>query len=112
MRNFGDISGIDVKLPNQGGVTADGLLNNVLLWLVTIAGLAAVAVIVYGGVKYNTAQGQPDKVKQASQIIAFGVVGLVVVILAGAITAFATGIIGSAATGGSDSGYVITEVIK
>ena len=83
-------------LPNSGGVKS-GTLNNVLAWVLSIAGLAAVGVIIYGGIKYLTAQGDPGKIKQASQIIAYALIGLIVVMLAGAITAFATGAIGGAA---------------
>ncbi len=82
-------------LPNSSGVTADTLLN-ILYWIYGAAGLIAVAVIVYGGIKYIMSQGDPGKTKQASQILAYAVIGLVVVLLAGAITAFATGMIGGA----------------
>lgn len=91
-----DISNkINNDLPNNGGVTADTLLN-ILYWVYGAAGLIAVAVIVYGGIKYIMSQGDPGKTKQASQILAYAVIGLVVVLLAGAITAFATGMIGGA----------------
>lgn len=84
------------KLPNSNGVSP-AFLGNVLNWIYALAGLIAVGVIIFGAIKYNTAQGDPGKVKQAGQIIAFAVVGLVIVLLAGVITAFATGTIGGAA---------------
>ncbi|MBR5621450.1 hypothetical protein IKW75_03170 [Candidatus Saccharibacteria bacterium] len=83
-------------LPNSGGVSAS-TLTNILFWVYGLAGLTAVAVIVYGGIKYVMSQGEPAKMKQASQILAYAVIGLIVVLLAGAITAFATGMIGGAA---------------
>lgn len=83
-------------LPNSGGV-GTGTLTNILFWVYGLAGLIAVAVIVYGGIKYTMSQGDPGKMKQASQILAFAIVGLIVVLLAGAITAFLTGMIGGAA---------------
>lgn len=83
------------KLPNSEGV-GEGMLTNVLFWVYGLAGLIAVAVIVYGGIKYTMSQGDPGKMKQASQILAFAIVGLIVVLLAGAITAFLTGMIGGA----------------
>lgn len=82
-------------LPNSGGVGTPEL-SNILMWIYAAAGLIAVAVIVYGGIKYVMSQGDPGKTKQASQILAYAVVGLFVVLLAGAITAFATGMIGGA----------------
>ena len=96
---MGDIQETVDSLPNSnnGNGVGAGLLNNVLAWVLSIAGLAAVGVIIYGGIKYLTAQGDPGKTKQASQIIAYAVIGLIVVMLAGAIVAFATGAIGGAA---------------
>lgn len=88
-----DIENTVNNLPNSDGVDS-GTLNNVLFWVIGIAGLAAVGVLVYGGIKYLTAQGDPNRIKQASQIIAYALIGLLVVALAGAITAFATGAIG------------------
>ncbi len=87
---------VENKLPNNEGV-GQGTLNTVLAWVLAMAGLAAVGVIIYGGIKYLTAQGDPSKIKQASQIIAYAIIGLVVVMIAGAIVAFATGAIGGAA---------------
>ena len=84
------------NLPNSNGV-GTGNLNNVLFWVIGMAGIIAVGVIVYGGVKFILAQGDPGKVKQASQIIAYALVGLIVITLAGVITAFTTGAIGGAA---------------
>ena len=84
------------NLPNSGGVTS-GNLTNVLYWIYAAAGIIAVAVLVYAGIKYLMSQGEPAKVKQASQIIAYAIIGLIVVLLAGAITAFVSNIIGGAA---------------
>lgn len=100
LKFFGDAkSEIENKinnLPNSGGV-GQNTLTNILYWIYALGGLVAVAVIIYGAISYNTAQGDPAKTKQASQIIAFAVVGLIIVMLAGAITAFVTGAIGEAA---------------
>lgn len=81
------------NLPNGGGVTS-GNLTNILYWVYAMGGIIAVAVLVYAGIKYLASQGEPAKVKQASQIIAYAIIGLIVVVLAGAITAFISGIIG------------------
>ena len=84
------------KLPNSSGVTG-GNMTNVLMWVYAMSGIIAVAVIVYGGVKYVMSQGDPGKTKQAGQIIAYALIGLVVVLLAGAITVFASNVIGEGA---------------
>ena len=88
------------NLPNSGGVTS-GNLTNILNWVLGMAGIVAVGVIIYGGIKYITAQGQPDKTKQASQIIAYALIGLIVVALALAITNFVMATIGESAKGSS-----------
>lgn len=80
-----DLEGKISDLPNNA---ASGNLNNVLNWVFVASGMIAVGVIIYGGIKYITSQGEPNKVKQASQIIAYALVGLAVVGLAAAITNF------------------------
>lgn len=84
------------ELPNSDGVTS-GNLTNVLYWIYAAGGIIAVAILVYAGIKYLASQGDPAKTKQASQIIAYAIIGLVIVVLAGAITAFVSNIIGGAA---------------
>lgn len=84
------------NLPNSGGVTS-GNLANVLYWIYAAAGIVAVAVLVYAGIKYLSSQGEPAKTKQASQIIAYAIIGLVIVLLAGAVTAFVSNMIGGSA---------------
>lgn len=83
------------NLPNSDGVTS-GNLTNVLYWIYAAGGIIAVAILVYAGIKFVMSQGDPAKTKQASQIIAYAIVGLVVVLLAGMITAFVSGLIGEA----------------
>ena len=84
------------NLPNSGGVTS-GNLTNVLYWIYAAGGVICVAVLVYAGIKFLTSQGEPTKTKQASQIIAYAIIGLIVILLAGAVTAFISNIIGGAA---------------
>lgn len=54
----------------------------------TFVGLLAVGVIVYGGILYASSVGDASKIHKAKNCILYGVVGLVVVILAFAIVAF------------------------
>ncbi len=60
----------------------------ILTWVYSFAGIVAVGFIVYGAISYAMSQGDPGKIKQASQTIAFAFVGLLVVLLAAAITYF------------------------
>ena len=63
----------------------------ILNWVYAGAGLVAAGFIVYGAVNYLMAQGEPAKIKQASQTIAFAVIGLIVVLIATAVTNFIAG---------------------
>ena len=53
-----------------------------------VLGIVAVAVIILGGVQYTTSTGDPAKIKKAKDTILYGVVGLVVALLAYAIVNF------------------------
>lgn len=53
-----------------------------------VAGIVAVITIVIGGVRYTTSGGDPSGVKAAKDTVLYAVVGLVVVIMAAAITNF------------------------
>ena len=63
-------------------------LNTVFLWV----GIIAVIVIIIGGVNYMLSQGDPNKIKKAKDTILYGVIGLVVVLLAFAIVNFVLGV--------------------
>lgn len=69
----------------SGAVT--GILNGVIAAL----GLVAVIVIIIGGVNYMTSSGDAGKVKKAKDTILYGVIGLVVCVLAFAIVNFVIG---------------------
>lgn len=56
--------------------------------LLRLGGLIAVAFVVYGGFKYITSQGEPDKTKNARQTIINSMIGLVISIIATAAVAF------------------------
>lgn len=64
------------------------LLNNIIDAMLQIVGVIAVAMIVYGGVQYMISGGEEKKLESAKKTITYAVVGLVVVILAGAIINF------------------------
>ena len=58
---------------------------NMLLFLL---GLVSVVMIIYGGFRYTTSQGDSGNTKAAKDIILYAVIGLVVAILAFAIVNF------------------------
>ena len=59
--------------------------------LTALAGLASVFFIVYGGILYMTSTGRPDKLDQAKHVLKNALIGLVIVLAAGTLTAILNG---------------------
>ena len=78
------------KFNNTGGTTDNlpetiiGIINAVI----GVLGIVAVVVIIIGGINYMTSTGDAGKVKKAKDTILYGVIGLVICILAFAIVNF------------------------
>ena len=80
---------IKVNYINHG--TGDDLKNSVVTIVNAVVGalaIVAVIVIIIGGVNYMTSAGDAGKVKKAKDTILYGVIGLVVCVLAFAIVNF------------------------
>lgn len=78
----------DLHLSNApktvNGDSVQALLGTVYL----VAGIVAVVAIVFGSIRFVTANGDPGQVATAKNVITYAVVGLVVVLMAAAITQF------------------------
>lgn len=74
--------------------TADSVINNVLSVVTGIMGLVAVGAMIYGGVIYIISNGDSSKITQAKHIIIYGLIGLVVSLLAFTIVRFVSGVFG------------------
>lgn len=59
----------------------NGIIHKVTMIIATIAGIAAVIVMVTGGITYITSNGEADAVSRAKKTIIFAAVGLVVIVL-------------------------------
>lgn len=59
--------------------TLDGILTNLIQWLLTLVGILALLALVVGGIRLIVAFGREDSVKSAKQIIFWAVIGLIVV---------------------------------
>lgn len=99
----------------QGDV-AKTTITNAFNWAYTVAGIVAVAFIVKGSVTYLLSSGDPRKIHQATMTIIYAVIGLVVVLLAAAITNFVLQSTGGAlkpaednSGGGTTNSYIIEE---
>ena len=78
-------TGVDVNVLKP---TGNELIQSILNIVYFIVGIVAVGMIIYAGIQYLTANGEPDKAKKAMNTIIFSVVGLIVIIAAFAITNF------------------------
>ena len=65
-------------------VAVIGIINGV----VAVLGLVCVVVIIIGGINYMTSSGDAGKVKKARDTILYGIIGLIICILAFAIVNF------------------------
>ncbi len=63
-------------------------ISVILTAVYTIIGIVAVVMIILGGISYATSQGDPGKIKKGKDTILYGIIGLVITLLAFAITQF------------------------
>lgn len=71
-----------------GQNSAPNMIEIVINTLLYVLGMVAVLMIVIGGIRYTTSNGNPSQVKAAKDTILYSVVGLVVAILAYTIVNF------------------------
>lgn len=63
-------------------------IGNIIKVVVGMLGLVCVVIIIMGGIQYMTSAGDAGKVKKAKDTILYGVIGLIICVLAFAITTF------------------------
>ncbi len=80
------------------GDDLNGVIKTVINTIIFAVGMVAVIMIILGGVNYATSQGDTTKVKKGKDTILYGIIGLVIAILAFAIVNFVL----SALTGGGE----------
>lgn len=84
------ISGMDAtgqKTEKGLDTTVKSIINGVLY----VVGILAVVMVIIGGVKYTTSGGDSSAVTSAKNTILYGIIGLVIAILAYAIVNFVVG---------------------
>ena len=77
-----------VSTVGNGTDTLKENIVNIINGVIAVLGLIAVIVIIIGGIQYMTSSGDSAKVKKAKDTILYGVIGLVICILAFAIVNF------------------------
>lgn len=70
---------------------AQDIIKNVINAILVVLGMAAVIMIIIGGIRYTTSNGDASSVKGAKDTILYAVVGLVIAILSYAIVNFVLG---------------------
>ena len=63
-------------------------LNTIINVVIGIIGFVAVMVIILGGVQYTTSAGDSGKVKKAKDTIMYGIIGLIIALMAYSIVNF------------------------
>ena len=90
----GALTNLDSVAEGIGGdssVELPELIGNITAVLLSVLGIIFVVLVVYAGFLYLTAAGDDENVKKAKKLLGQGVVGLVIIIAAYAITDFVIG---------------------
>lgn len=82
-----DIGG-QVSQIDGGNTDLTVTVSNVLSVVFAIVGIIAVVMVVIGGVNYVTSQGDSAKIQKAKNTIMYGIIGMVIALLAFAIVNF------------------------
>lgn len=69
-------------------VNASDMIDQVISWIISIAGIVSAIFIVYGGISYVTSAGEPSKLQKAKSMITYALIGLAIVASVKVITAF------------------------
>jgi len=88
-------------------------VNTIINVIIGVVGFVAVVIIIMGGISYTTSAGDPGKVKKAKDTILYGIVGLVIALLAFAIVNFILGSVFN--PGGQENesaGAIVTTLLR
>ena len=78
----------EVNIPT---VSADNVVTSVLNLAYFAAGITAVIVVIVGGIFYAISYGDMTKVKRGKDMILYGIIGLVFIMIAFTVTNFVVG---------------------
>ncbi len=99
-----------IDVDAAGGISsscksASDIFTDAVNWFIGIAGLVSAIFVIYGGISYMTSAGDPGKLAKAKQIILYALIGLAIVGLSFAITAFVSDMVRKANTNAKGTGY-------
>jgi len=81
-----NVNGMTIKGPLVGFNNIADIINNVVPFIMSLAGVILFFVLMWGGFDYVTSQGAPEKLKTANAKITAGVIGFVILVLSFLIT--------------------------
>lgn len=81
-------SSSDLCKPKNSGETIGPVVQAIVNTLLFAIGTVAVIMIIVGGIRYTTSNGDASQIKQAKDTILYSVIGVVVALLAFAIVNF------------------------
>jgi hypothetical protein len=79
--NYGASTGLGQQDPRE-------TVANIIQIALSFLGIVAVVIVLWGGVLWMTAAGNDDKVAQAKKVLFSGLIGLIIILSAYAITQF------------------------
>lgn len=74
--------------PEAGSNDLWTTVNNIINVIVMVLGIAAVMVVIYGGINILLSQGDPGKIKKGKDAILYGIIGAIIAAMAFAIVNF------------------------
>ncbi|MFZ4648542.1 MAG: hypothetical protein ACOYMB_02780 [Patescibacteria group bacterium] len=83
-QEFADKSGY----VTNASTTPELIIGNTIQLVLSFLGIFFILLVIYGGITWMMAAGEQDKVKSAKSILLNATIGLIIVVLAYAITAF------------------------
>lgn len=86
---------------DQGATDLTQIVGSLISQALGLLGLVLLAILIYAGFLWMTAQGDDSKVKKAKDMITQAVIGLVIIVAAYAIADFVIASLGNATTGGT-----------
>lgn len=94
----GQINGPRGGAPQAPGITdlqgVFDFLKVIVQWILAFGLLAAVAMIIWGGIKYVTAGGNSEKAGEGAKIVGYALVGVAVMVLAYALVNIVASVFG------------------
>ena len=86
----------ETAVPIEGDISIEGILavgRNIANILIAVVAIVAVIFIVIGGLQYVISGGDDERVKKARDYLIYGIVGLVVALLAFGVVSLANSIV-------------------